>query len=123
MTKVEMFNAIANLDEVKANEEMTKFIAHEIELLNKKKNSPKKPSKTKVENDGYKAEIVAFLSSIDKPVTIKEIQGGVPSVAELSNQRITHMLTDLRNDGVVKRTYEKKVPYFTLGNENEDATE
>ena len=117
MTKREMFTAIRAI--VADNEEMVAFIDHEIELLNKKSASPKKPTKTQVENEGYKADIVAYLTSADAPKTIKEMQADVPSLAGLTNQRVTHMLTDLRKSGEVKRTYVKKVAYFSLGSEDE----
>ena len=93
MTKKEMFAEIRNI--VAGNEEMVAFIDHEIELLERKSNSPKKPTKTQVENDGFKAEIVAYLTEVDTPKTIKELQAEIPSISGLTNQRITHMLTDL----------------------------
>ena len=119
MTKKEMFAEIRNI--VADNEEMVAFIDHEIELLERKSNSTKKPTKTQIENDGFKAEIVAYLTEVDTPKTIKELQAEIPSISGLTNQRITHMLTDLRKDGKVARTYVKKVAYFALG--REDASE
>lgn len=117
MTKKEMFMEIRGI--VADNEEMVNFIDHEIELLDKKRNSAKKPTKTQIENDGFKADIVTALAEVDKPVTIKELCEVCPSIAGLTNQRITHLLTDLRKNGTVAREYVKKVPYFALGSENE----
>ena len=111
-TKREMYTAIRNA--VADNEEMVAFIDHEIELLNRKSASPKKPTKTQVENEGYKADIVAYLTSADAPKTIKEMQTDVASLAGLTNQRITHMLTDLVKSEVVRKDYVKKVPYFSI---------
>ena len=93
MTKKEMFAEIRNL--VIDNEEMVAFIDHEVELLNRKSNSVRKPTKTQIENDGFKAEIVAYLTTADTPKTIKEMQAEVASLADLTNQRVTHLLTDL----------------------------
>ena len=121
MTKREMFTAIRNA--VISNKEMVAFIDHEIELLDKKSGSPRKPTKTQVENDGFKADILAALAEVDAPVTIKELCEACGAIADLSNQRITHMLTDLRKDGKVARTYVKKVAYFALGCENEGESE
>ena len=111
-TKREMFTAIRAI--VADNEEMVAFIDHEIELLNHKSASPKKPTKTQVENEGYKADIVAYLTSADAPKTIKEMQADITSLAGLTNQRITHMLTDLVKSEVVRKDYVKKVPYFSI---------
>ena len=112
MTKKEMFAEIRNI--VADNEEMVAFIDHEIELLERKSNSPKKPTKTQVENDGFKAEIVAYLTEVDTPKTIKELQTEIPSIGGLTNQRITHMLTDLVKAETLTKEYVKKTPYYSV---------
>jgi hypothetical protein len=112
MTKKEMFAEIRNI--VANNEEMVAFIDHEIELLERKSNSPKKPTKTQVENDGFKADIVAYLTGVDAPKTIKELQTEIPSISGLTNQRITHMLTDLVKAETLTKEYVKKTPYYSV---------
>lgn len=112
MTKREMFVAIRGL--VSDNAEMVAFIDHEIELLNRKSSAERKPTKNQVENEGFKAEIVAHLATADSPLTIKEMQAEIPSIAGLSNQRITHMLTDLVKSETLVKTYIKKVPYYSV---------
>ena len=112
MTKKEMFTEIRNI--VADNEEMVAFIDHEIELLERKSNFPKKPTKTQVENDGFKVEIVAYLTEVDTPKTIKELQAEIPSISGLTNQRITHMLTDLVKAETLTKEYVKKTPYYSV---------
>ncbi len=112
MTKKEMYANIRAI--VINNEEMVAFIDHEIELLERKSGSPKKPTKTQIENDGFKAEIVAHLTEADAPKTIRELQAEISSISGLSNQRITHMLTDLIKDEVLVKEYVKKVPYYSV---------
>lgn len=97
-----------------SNEEMVAFIDHEIELLNRKSGSPKKPTKTQVENAAYKATIVEYLTTADAPKTIKELQAEIADIAELTNQRITHMLTDLVKAGTLTKEYVKKTPYYSI---------
>lgn len=121
MTKKEMYVEIRKA--VADNEQMVAFIDHEIELLTKKSGASRKPTKTQVENEAFKADILAALAEEDAPVTIKGLCEICESIASLSNQRITHMLTDLRKDGKVARTYVKKVAYFALGDENEIESE
>ena len=118
MTKKEMFAEIRNI--VADNEEMVAFIDHEIELLDKKRTSARKPTKTQLENENFKADIITALTEADAPVTIKELCAICPSIAGLTNQRVTHMLTDLRKNGQVARTYVKKIAYFALGNEADE---
>ena len=117
MTKKEMFAEIRKV--VIDNAEMVAFIDHEIELLNRKSGGSRKPTKTQLENEGFKADILATLAEIDRPVTIKELIAECEPIAHLTNQRITHMLTALRKDGQVQREYIKKVAYFALGSEDE----
>lgn len=112
MTKREMFAEIRNI--VADNAEMVAFIDHEIELLDRKSSSPKKPTKTQIENDGFKAEIVAYLTTVDTPKTIKELQAEIPSIGGLTNQRITHMLTDLVKAETITKEYVKKTPYYSV---------
>ena len=117
MTKREMFAEIRKV--VADNAEMVAFIDHEVELLDKKKSGSRKPTKTQVENDGFKADILTALAEVDEPVTIKDLVEICPTLADLTNQRITHLLTDLRKDGKIARSYVKKVAYFSLGSEDE----
>ena len=111
MTKREMFNAIR--EAVIENKEMVAFIDHEIELLNKKSVS-RKPTKTQVENETFKADIVAYLAVTDRARTIREMQSDVVSLSTLSNQKITHLLIALIKEGKVVRTEIKRVAYYAL---------
>lgn len=112
MTKRENFMTLRAI--VADNEEMVAFIDHEIALLDKKSGSAKKPTKVQLENDGFKADIVAYLSLADSSKTIKELQADIPSIADLTNQRVTHMLTDLVKAGTLVKDYVKKTPYYSI---------
>ena len=116
MTKKEMFAAIREM--VIDNAEMVEFIDNEIARLNRKSTS-KKPTKTQIENEGFKADILETLTRLDRPVTINELCENCESIAELTNQRITHMLTALRKDGKVARTMVKRIAHYSIGSENE----
>lgn len=116
-----MFKSIR--EAVAANAEMVEFIDHEIELLTKKSQTPRKPTVTQMENETLKAELLSFLVAADAPKTIKEIVANVEGLSGLSNQRVTHLLTALRKTGNVKRTVVKKVPYYECGVEEGYATE
>ena len=119
MTKREMF---ATLIEILENEsepsdvrgDLIAGLQHEIELLDNRKDTPRKPTKVQVENETFKAAIVEYLTAADAPKTIKEIQAAVPELSELSNQKMTHLLTPLVNEGVLTKTYEKKTPFYCI---------
>ena len=112
MTKKEMFAEIRTI--VADNAEMVAFIDREIELLEKKSSAARKPTKTQIENDGFKAEILAYLTGVDAPKSIKELQSEVESLSGLTNQRITHMLTDLVKGGALVKEYVKKTPFYSV---------
>ena len=116
MTKKEMLKNIINFVENGNCEaspaELIEFCSHEIELLERKSATPKKPTATQVENESLRAELLSFLVSVDTLKNIKEIQEECSTFAELSNQRMSHLLTALVNDGKVEKTYVKKTPYY-----------
>ena len=115
MTKREMFNLIATVNA--DNQEIVDFCNHEIELLDNKKTSPRKPTKNQLENIQFKQDILDVLMVADAPMPIKELMATCPSLEGLTNQRVTRLLTDLRKDGKVYRTYIKKVAHFGYGKE------
>ena len=118
MTKKEMFAEIINLAEGKPTTatlvEIIEFASHEIELLEKKATTPRKPTANQIENESLSAEILAHLTEVDMPKTIKELQEEVPSLAALSNQRISHILSALVNAEKLEKTYVKKTPFFCV---------
>jgi DNA-binding HxlR family transcriptional regulator len=114
MTKRENFEAIKNVLVQYGTQEQVACIEHEIELLNRKSTTPKKPTATQVENENYKTVIINYLTEVDTPKTIKEMQTEVPEVAGLTNQRITHILTALVAKEVIEKEYVKKVPYYSI---------
>lgn len=123
MTKSELFkNAIAVIEASTAENaaELIEGLNHEIELLQRKASTPRKPTKTQTENEGFKATLFAYLENAGSPKTIKEIVSEIEGFSELSNQRVTHLLTALRNEGKVKRTVVKKVPFYEIGTEEKE---
>lgn len=110
-TKRENFNALRSL--VIDNAEMVAFIDREIALLDKKSSASRKPTARQVENEALKVKIVDHLRAVDMPKSIKELQSEMPELAELSNQRISHMLNQLVKAEQLVKSYEKKVPFFS----------
>ena len=114
-TKRDLFNSLLDLVNATNPENADRLVAgleNELALLDKKASTPRKPTATQVENEGLKAELLSFLVAADMPKTIKEIQTECSTFAELSNQRISHLLSALDRDGKVEKTYVKKTPFF-----------
>ncbi len=112
MTKKEMFMEIRNA--VLSNEEMVAFIDHEIELLDRKAASPRKPTKTQVENNGYKALVIEYLISADAPKNLTDIKNNIEPLQELTVNRIARLCNDLVNDGKLNKEYIKKTPFYSF---------
>ena len=110
-TKKEMFAEILTI--VANNEELTEFVNHEIELL-ERKNSSKKPTARQLENENFKTAILNFLIEQDTTFSISEMQEQIPELFELKNQRISAILKQLVDDGKVNKTYIKRTPYFGI---------
>jgi hypothetical protein len=113
ITKVQMFTMIAALAEVQANPDMVAFINHEIELLNNKSVN-KKPTERQIENEKFKELIFEYFCHCEGHKTIKEIQAAIPELANLSNQRMTHLLSNMVINGKLEKEYEKKTPYYSI---------
>ena len=129
MTKREMFSAIMNLDAVAENAEMVEFLKHEIELLDARKGTARKPTKTQKENMGIKEIIYQVVSESDKPMRIRDMMED-PRLADYAKEKITALVTQMRvdknADGVLVRTMDKKVAYFSIAGddtESDDDTE
>ena len=113
MTRVEMFNAIK--DRVSDNADMVAFLDHQIELI-AKKSSNKKPTKNQEENEVLKAVILDTLDTVGMTVSELQTKDERISVASgISNQRVSALLRQLKNDGKVdKRVEGKKTLYFLV---------
>lgn len=110
MTKREMFL------QIKANYSLTDaevaFIDHELELLAKKNASEKKPTAQQVANEGLKQTIIEVLTDNGGLMTVTDVQKSCEELSALSNQRISALLRQMRDDGKVERVEEKRKAYF-----------
>ena len=82
--------------------------------LEKKSGAERKPTATQVANEGYKAAIVDFLGGVDAPQTVTDILKGVPALEGFSNQKVSALMTQLKDAGVVVKTSDKRRSYFAL---------
>ena len=111
MTKRDYFTAILNTYPLTDAEKA--FVEHEIELLEKKNSSEKKPTAQQVANNGIKTAIAEGMSP-NRLYTVTEIQKEIPECAELSNQRVSALLRQMIADGTIVRTEDKRKAYFSL---------
>ena len=113
ITKRDRFNALLSIPAVQADPDMVAFINHELELLAKKNSADKKPTAQQTANEAIKSAIVEAMEP-NHLYTVTEIQKSVAECAELSNQRVSALLRQLKDDGVVVRTEDKRKAFFSL---------
>ena len=125
VTKRERFAQLMEIvkaSDVENSAELVAFIEHEVELLTKKNSRSGKPTKTQVENEAIKTQIVSILERVGKPMTVTQLLAE-SELADLSNQKVSALLTQLRKTGEVVRTIEKKVAFYSLADEVENTEE
>lgn len=113
MTKRDRYNQLLAIAEVKANADLVDFINHELELLDRKNSSDKKPTAQQVVNENVKEAILDGMEK-NKLYTITEIQKNISACNDLSNQRVSALVRQLKEDGLVIRTEDKRKAYFSL---------
>ena len=111
MTNVKAINYVLGNCEVPADvkEKLEKMR----EQFVKKNSAERKPTANQVENQGYKADILAYLGTVES-ATITDLMKAVPSLAELSNQRVSAIVRQLKDSGEVVREEIKRKAYFSI---------
>ncbi len=124
MNMVEKFGAVKALLNGEQVEGFTlqdalTFIDGRIEVVNNKnaKGGERKPTKTQLENEGIKAQIIEVLSAEDKPMSIGDIgkEIDIPS-----NQKVSALVTQLVRAKMVVRSEVKGKAYFALAKTDPD---
>lgn len=106
---VALDNAIAVVE----NEEVKARLLDLKKSLQKKASS-KKATKTQIENEGIKDVICEVLASAPVPMTVTSMQKANVSLGELSNQKVTSLLRQLRDSGKVDKKADKKTTVYFL---------
>lgn len=125
MTKADRFTALAKFLSDNPNmkfatpkgditaKEMGEFVAHELELLSKKNSADKKPTAQQTANEAVKTAIVNGME-VNRLYTITELTKEIPVCADMTNQRVSALVRQLVDAGLVKRTEDKRKAYFSL---------
>jgi DNA-binding MarR family transcriptional regulator len=111
MTKRDYFTAI--LEKYPLTAEEKAFVEHELELLAKKNSTDRKPTAQQTANEVIKTAILDGMTS-GRFYTVTEIQKEIPKCTELSNQKVTALIRQLKDAGLVVKTEDKRKSYFSL---------
>ena len=116
ITKRESFTEIAEILKDLGKERLAGVMEHELELLAKKNASGNgKPTAVQMVNNGIKEEILECMANQpNRLFTISEMQKEFPCCAELSNQRVSALVRQLKEEGKVERLEEKRKAVFRI---------
>lgn len=112
-TVIAMMNGAEVTAEVKA--EMLEKANHNLEVLDRKGTSERKPSATQIENATLREVIAETLVNKGERMTIADISaelGGVEVQNPITPNRISALLSTLVKEGKVARIKERKATYF-----------
>lgn len=110
ITKKEMF---AKIKEIVADDaEMVAFIDHEIELLTRRNARSGSRTKTQIANEQTKLDILATME-IGKEYTISELIKIVPNCQGFQTSKMSALVKQLKDAGLVERTEHKRKAYFS----------
>ena len=73
----------------------------------------RKPTKTQIANEGFKAIILENMEQ-GRLYTVTELTKEMPFGEELSTQRVSALVRQLKEAGKVVRTVDKRQAYFSL---------
>lgn len=108
MTKREFFEAVVSGTVTEEMQEMAKKYIAQMDT----RNANRKPSAKQIENESIKEEILEVLAGQD-PMTVTEIVSALGN-AELTNQRVSALLTQLKNSERVIRVTDKRKALFKV---------
>ena len=113
LTNVSALEMVLAMEEVKSNQELVEKLTKMKEQFEKKNNSStgsKRLTKTQIENEEIKAQILEVMTS--EPKAIKELQAENKSLAEYTNQKLSALLKQLVGENKVERVEEKRTAKF-----------
>ena len=112
MTIVEMYEAIIGKDEGVLTADEVAFLRDRADMV-AKKNATRKPTKVQAENEDIKSAIIEGMVE-GKEYTITDLIKSIPAVADLTNQRVSALVRQLKDEDKVVRKEVKGKAYFTL---------
>ena len=119
MTNVKALEmAIKALSENESMNEVVEKLEKMLETT-KKKSATRKQTATQKENEDLKKAIVNYLDTTGKRMTVSEMMKEIPELADLSNQRVTSLVTALYSkdhpeNRVIEREMDKRKAVFFI---------
>ena len=118
ITQREYYNMAIEVAKGADRPDLVTFFEERIAVLDKK-SANRKPTKAQEATVAFREAIVEVLTNAEAPLTTAEIKAQVPGLEDATPQRITGLITPLiktedNPTGVVERTKDKKVTYYSI---------
>ena len=107
VTIKEQFVEVAEVLRGVGRDDLAEFIDGRVKVLDNKTANKKETAK-QAENKELKAKILEFLSASDEAFTVGELI----KEFDVTSQKMSALLRQMKEDGAVERTVEKKVARF-----------
>lgn len=120
ITKRAMFTGVINFInsgefgvENLTSEKAVEMLRHELELLERKNSSERKPTAQQIANDAIKIAILDCMEE-NRLYTVTEILKAVPECNEMSNQKVSSLMRQLKEENIVEKVVDKRKTYYQL---------
>ena len=116
MTKATAWTIVRSIVENSGHAQSAELVAkidNELALLAKKNSAEKKPTAQQTANEMVKTAILNGMER-NRVYTVTEVIKEIPECAELTNQRVSALLRQLKDEGKVIRTEDKRKAYFQV---------
>ena len=116
MTKATAWTIVRSIVENSGHAQSAELVAkidNELALLAKKNSAEKKPTTQQTANEVVKTAILNGMER-NRVYTVTEVIKEIPECAELTNQRVSALLRQLKDEGKVIRTEDKRKAYFQV---------
>ncbi len=125
-TKMTNVKALEMAIEVLSENESMNEVVEKLEKMletAKKKTTTRKPTATQTENEGLKKAIIEYLTRTGKHMTVSEMMKEIPELTDLSNQRVTSLVTALYSkdhpeNRMIERAMDKRKAVFFMPEED-----
>ena len=112
-TKRMALETLLTLSEVKTDERLVAYCENELRLLDNKNKVDKKPTATQTANETIKTQILEWFPEGEK-FTCTGLMKSCPACVDLSTPKISALVNQMVGAGLLVKTTEKRVSYFSL---------
>lgn len=109
------FEAIREILAQAGRDDLVEFVDGRIAQTIKKNSAERKPTAKQLENESYKADILAYMDA-DTLYAAGDLLKAVPSIVEsgMSINRLSALMTQLADSGAVTKTVDKRKNFYSL---------